>query len=507
MTEDEKAKRRRSVGRDSALTVLAGPLKFVVPTVAYVFLYPIMLSRTGMEVLGLWSIIGAIIAFIGVADIGFSQLLTREVGADAVKSDIERAHADYISAQRAYIFIFLALCAVFFFGRTHVLAFFGGVYPQGALTASIVVVFAGAVIQLIGKLDAAILSAYQDNYVIQIVTATVPLFTFSSAIIGALIYRPIEGLAIGTVISAIATVTVFRLRLRRHHAQWVLSRQPQTLGETASRLSGLMKRGWYLYGSSVGLLIRGPVFRFVIASALGLGAAALFDIAMRLTQTVRDLVASGFNVLYPSFSYFHRNRDKESIIELMKVSLMVLMTFGAVSLGVLTAVSGELLTLWLGESPAELVDATRILALWQVMTLANVPFWFLLHATHHEKVAAASVWAHTAAVILVLPLSEVFGFSLTGFIVYWTLTSIVTQCLIYFYVQSKLKLLWDVVLSPRVMALLGMVLVFFLWSLYLPAGSLVLTIVYAASGALVFFAGSAFVVGKPVYQFIRSTMA
>jgi len=508
MSDQEIAQRRKAVHRDSALTVLVGPLKFIVPTLSYVFIYPLMISRNGLDVVGVWSLLMATGTFIGVVDVGFSQLLARETGSDMGSSSIREAHADYTASVRVYIALLVLLTAVFLILKDSFLPLFGGVYPAGALTVSIVLVLAGAVIQLIGRLDSAILSAYQDNYIVQMVTAVAPVFTYSFALAGALLYRPIEGLAIGTVLSGLFTLIVLRFRLSSSHGQWKAAKAAQPLDETRRRLGALVRRGLYLYGSSVGLFIRGPVFRFVVAAALGLQATAVLDIAMRLTQAVRDIIASGFNVLYPSFSYLHRNSDRESIIELMQVSLMVLLPLGGAALGLLAAVADHVLSLWLGDYPAELQGATRVLALWQIITLANVPFWFLLQATHHEKAAAASVWVHTVFVFLAYPVHLASGLDITDLLVYWTVTSVLTQCLIYYHIQTKLGLLWEVILNARVAALLAMVSVFFSWSLLLPMGqSLGRSALFSGVGLLLFSITSALVVGKPVYNFIRSARA
>ena len=508
MSDQERAKGRKAVHRDSILTVLIGPLKFVVPTLSYMFLYPLMISRNGLDVVGVWSLLVAIGTFIGVVDIGFSQLLTREIGSDMNSASVREAHADYTASVRAYSLLLILLTALFLAFKDLLLPVLGAVYPPSALTVSILLILTGAVVQLVGRLDSAILSAYQDNRAVQIITAIAPLFTYGSALIGALLFRPIEGLAIGTLLSGLVTVVALRFRLSSRHSQWVLAKTPQTPGETRKRLTGLVRRGWYLYSSSVGLFIRGPVFRFVVAAALGLQATAVLDIAMRLTQTVRDIIASGFNVLYPSFSFLHRTGDREGIIELLQIALMVLLPLGAAALGLLAGAADHVLSLWLGHYPKDLAGATRVLSIWQILTLANVPFWFLLQATHHEKVAAASIWVHTMLVFLAYPAQRVFGLTIMGLLVYWTVTSVLTQCLIYFYIQTKLGLLWDVVLNTRVIALLAMACVFFLWSFSLPLGqTLSRSILFSGVGLLLFSIGSALTVGKPVYRFIRSARA
>ena len=498
--------KRKAVHRDSVLTVLVGPLKFVIPTLAYALLYPLMISKSGMQVVGVWSLLVAIGTFISVVDVGFSQLLTREIGSDLDIATIREAHADYTASVRAYCLLLVVLVVTWFLFRDWGLRLFGGVYPPWPLTVSVVLVVLGAVLQLVGRLESAILSAYQDNYVVQVVTGVSPIFTYSLALIGALLLRPIEGLALGTVVSGLVTIAALRIRLASRHHDWVSVSSPQSAAETKKRLSGLVRRGWYLYGSSVGLFVRGPVFRFVVAAALGLQATAVFDIALRLTQTVRDLIASGFNVLYPSFAFLHRNNDREGIIELMQVSLLVLLPLGAAALGVLAGSADQLLGLWLGNYPPDLPASTRILSLWQVLTLANVPFWFLLQASHHEKVAAVSVWVHTVAVLLAYPVQRMLHCGVVGLIVYWTLTAILTQGLIYFYVQTRLRLLWDVVLNARVLSLVAMAFVFFVWSFTVPVGQpRARAILFSATGFLLFLTAAFFAAAKPVYRFIRAS--
>jgi O-antigen/teichoic acid export membrane protein len=472
------------------------------------FLYPLMISRNGLDVVGVWSLLVAIGTFIGVVDIGFSQLLTREIGSDMNRASVRDARADYTASVRAYGVLLVFLTALFLVFKDLFLPVLGNVYPANALTVSIILILVGAIVQLVGRLDSAILSAYQDNHAVQLITAVAPIFTYASALTGALLFRPIEGLAIGTVLSALVTVMALRFRLSSRHSQWLFAKTPQTVSETRTRLTGLVHRGWYLYSSSVGLFVRGPAFRFVVAAALGLQATAVLDIAMRLTQTVRDIIASGFNVLYPSFSYLHRNGDRQGIVELMQVALMVLLPLGAAALGLLAGAADHVLSLWLGHYPKDLAGAIRVLSLWQILTLVNVPFWFLLQAAHHEKVAAASVWVHTIFVFIAYPVQRVFSLNIMDLLVYWTVTSVFTQCLIYFYIERKLGLLWEVVLNARVVALLAMAAVFFLWSFSLPLGqTLGHSVLFSGIGLLLFSVASAMTVGKPVYRFIRAARA
>lgn len=490
--------------RDNWLSVLIGPFKFVVPTLSYIVLYPLMISQTSIEVVGLWSLVAAIVSFVSVTDIGFSQLLTREAGLD-LSEHLGGVHADYLTAQRSYVLMLLVLVLAFLSISKYVLAPVVGIYSLPAMTFSIILILAGTMLQLAGKLDAAILSARHDNYIVQLVTAVAPVLTYSSAIIGTLLKRPIEGLAIGTALTGMATLAVYRFRLSQHHNEWSAAYKVLSLRDSVKRFCLLTRRGWHLYSCSVGMMVRGPIYRLVIVSTIGLQAVAVFDIAMRVTQTVREVIATGFSVLFPSFSFLCRNGERTRIIELIQISLMVLLSLGALSLGLLIGAIAPILSMWLGDYPSELVPSTRVLAVWQIITLTNVPFWYLLQATHNERIAAYSIWAHTTAIILVIPFSSMVDVGVVDLMVYWTVTSIFTQGLIYYHVQKKLNLLWESILNPRILTLLVLVVVYSALSYWISSSVADMQdlVEYFVFTTTTFIAVSALIVIGPLNRYIK----
>jgi O-antigen/teichoic acid export membrane protein len=456
---------RRDVLRDTGLTILTGPLRFAVPLAGYLVLYPLILSRSGMSVLGIWSLLASAVLWVGLADIGFSSLLAREAGRDRAAAELETVRADHLAAKRAYVVLFLPVVLLVYLLLAPLLAPWTSVYPPEALRASATLLLLGAVLQLTAKLDAAILCARQDNSFVQAVSIVAPIFLFGTAIVGAALSRPLEGLAAGTFLSGLVMRSAYSRRLARGHPEWRLARVEVAWLESLRGACTLARRGWHLYTASLGMLLREPSFRFVIAFSLGLPAAATYDIAMRVARSARDVLAAGFSVLYPSLSIFHRSDDRAHTIALVRLSLLVLLPSGAAVLGLVLGATHAVLALWLQDVPEQLVGATRILALWSMLTLANVPFWFLLQATHNERYASRSIWVHTACILLVAPLSQFVELELIPLLVYWTVTAAATQVLIYSSVQSRLSLFWPIVLTPRVVTALGSSFAFVLLAL------------------------------------------
>lgn len=440
--------------KDTLLTIVIGPIKFIVPTISFLLLYPIIMSRSSIAAVGIWSLFASIVTFVNVADIGFSQLLTREAGLD-LSLNADDVIKDYVAAKRAYYIILCLLSLTFIILKDYFLAIIGSSYPTDALIASVLMLLLGSIIQLMGKLDAAILSAWHENVTVQVATAISPVFMYTISLVGAWFRRPIEGMSLGTIVSGVVTLAILNARIHKVRPDWHRGRTKILLIDSLKRLPNLLHRGWYLYSSSIGLLIRGPIYRFIIASFLGLQTVATFDIAMRVTQMAREVVASGFSVLYPTFGYYYRSKDHVKIIYLIRISLFILLGGGTLLIGILVVGGEQILKLWLGLVPIGSLTSIRLLGFWQILTLLNVPFWYLLQAAHLEKVASFSIWAHTVLIIALIPLGRIIPVNLDFLLEYWILSSILTQFFIYYYAHTKLNAFGSVFRSTR----MGLVLV------------------------------------------------
>lgn len=450
----------RLVFRDVGLAAMLAPLRLVVPALGYVVLYPVILDRSGLRVLGLWSLLSTISVYMTLVDVGFSQLITREAGRDVGLAGRVQTGMDYLAARRAYLVVgagitCLASAAAVVIGVT---ASFS-VYPPAGIAVALPLMVATAAIVLTAMLDAAVLSGFSDNHFVQGVSAATPVITFATAIAGAFLRHPVEGFALGGLLAALSQLALFRYRLRRTHPRW---RQEVELpwGDTARRVIGLTRRGTFLYAVSAGFLAREPIFRVVVAGLTGLAGVGAYDIALRVTRTLREFTAAGFTALYPAFAYFHRIDAREQMARLLRIALLLLLGGGALTLGVVLAFPNTIFDLWLQDVPPGLVSAARLLAIWQLVTIANVPFWFLLQSTGHERVAAISLWLHTTAVLILLPLSRAFQVNLSELLVYWIVTGMLTQVMIYVFTQRRLGLLLPVVRNRRVLGLLALVTAF-----------------------------------------------
>lgn len=446
---------RTLIKRDIHFSALAGPVRFVVPVAGYAVLYPMMLSRFGAAVLGIWSLIMAIPYAMTFVDIGFSQLLVREM-ARADDDRLESTHKKYLCVIRFYLLMGVVATLVSVPLTLLLMLTHPDVYDPVRVTVAVALMTISVALQLVAKLDAAILTGRSQNYYVQIAMGGAPIVLFGAAIAGTLADYPIIGSASGFLLSQILLIALLRQRQSRSVSAWNPRQYSVGFLEGITIFRGLLREGLHLYSMSIGLLIREPILRFSIAGILGLQASAVFEIAMRVARLPRDVFAAGFTSLFASFSVLHKEKDFGQLVSISQRSLIMLFIGGGVPLGLVSACLPWMFEIWLGPVDEQMVPATRILIAWCFITLFNIPFWYLLLATHRESVAAVSVWTHVVFVGGLSLLSLIIPLDLNLVLVYWTVTSLATQAVIYWAVHAQLRLLVPILRSFPV--LIGIIL-------------------------------------------------
>ncbi|MEX2621052.1 MAG: hypothetical protein WD250_12640 [Egibacteraceae bacterium] len=436
--------------RDIGKSVLLGPLRLAVPSLGYLALYPLLLRRYGVEVVGLWGLISALSTVIAVADIGFSQLLRREVNPRTDHSTLRERRADHSCAQGLYLLLLAAGFVVLLLSSPAISDAVKGVYPAPALVGALLVLMAASALQLILQLDDAVLSGLQDAAFTHGVRALTPILMVAGALGGALTGVPIEGLSAGTFVANAVGLALLRRRLHRHHPQWAAAETALSRGEWVRQTARTARRGWHFYSIAIGSLVREPLARVIVAFMLGLPGVAVWDVAMRVTRVARDLITAGLTVLYPSLASLSQARDRAEMVRLMQLTLILVAIVGGSSLGLLIGTAGLAIPLLFPTLGQGAPTTTQVLAIWNLITLLNVPFWYALQATGFERHAAWSVWAHTASLGLLVILAAPFSFTVVSVALYWTVSAVVTQVLIFGQVHRQLGLFWPVLRAASV---------------------------------------------------------
>jgi len=433
--------------RDACVAALLGPARLLVTTLGTLALYRVVMARAGLEMVGLWTVLNLTMAFVSLADLGFSQVLVREAhGADG-PGGAPDALADKRAVERFYR-CFLAVVAA---PAALAAAWLWPDPPcdRARLSLALLLAVWAGTVQMLSGLEAAVLAAVRENARIQAVNAGAQLLFLVVSLGGCLLGGALEGLALGNLASALAAFWWLR-RVRARCCPAATTPEPQALRGALKRVAGMVKRGRYFYALSLGACLREPLFRVAIASFLGVKALGVYAIAFRAGVATRDLVAGGFDMLYPAMSALRQGGTRRDVRDLHAASILVLASLGCAALGCLYGLAGPLLSLVLGELPDGLVNATRILAIWNLITLFNVPFCHLLKANGLEKAAAASLWMHTTAVLILWPVQASLHLDLESLLWYWTTSSLAAQAPIYIVAQRRLDLFWSILKIPAV---------------------------------------------------------
>ena len=362
------SKFNRDVHKDIRLSALFGPLKFVIPVIGYVLLYPIIIERYGYDVLGLWSLLSAIPYALSTLDVGFSQHIAREANRGANRPKLLELYHHYVIARKFYLYVFLFLSTVFLLFAVFY-SFSELPYSKSGFTVAMILMMLAVFLELLSKLEASVLQAGNDTYYTQIVNGASPAILFLFAFIGAWNGYPLELLSLGYLLSFLTALVVFRRRVSARQSHWV---EAASFGERRFDLRELMvllKSGVFLYGTSIGMLIRDPILRVTVATVLGLEAAAVYEIAMRVGRTARELVATGFLSLYPSFALLLKKRQTKTIELIAQRSLVLLLIAGWGGLSTVAVLSPWIYEIWLGSFTADTTSFLRI-------TLTNRPKYF-----------------------------------------------------------------------------------------------------------------------------------
>lgn len=413
--------------------------------VGYAVLYPTILRVSGAQVLGLWAVLAAVLAYLNLADLGFSQVIVRTI--TSRPSDYSDVRSELLAIRRFYSLVIASLVIVTPFLRNQIAAVLGGtLYAADRVTASLAIVAVAGGIMQWNKAQEAVLGAFQDNTFASAIYGTTPVLLFSVAIVGASAGAPLEGLALGNLCCVASRTILLGERLRRRHGVRLPARTERWV-DSVSTIRSIAERGRGLYGASIGLFLREPTLRLCIASVAGLTAVAAYDIAQRVTNVVRTAVSGGVAALFPAMSLLYAKRQWAAVRAALETATVALFGFGVVALGALLTIATPLFDTWLGSVPDGLVEATVLLALWHAVTLGASAFWYLLLATGRERFAAQAVWFQMVAVICMWVIGLQATMTLDAVLYVWLASSIVVQGLILFAAERELGMVGPVLRS------------------------------------------------------------
>ena len=439
--------------RDLLLSYVGGPMRIVLPTAVLFVLYPWVLREHGLAVIGVWGLLSTFVSYGGLLDAGVSPLLVRELarGPDDVAVDRLarwRATASYVYAACAAVFALVALSVIMVLGAPRETG-----YSRAGLAITVVALAAGLVVHLLARLDLCLFRAQGRTYAEQWALSLSSAGGYAIGAGGLLVARPLEGLAVGFLVGSSGLLVWTRFAARRAFPALYSRYHIRRFAISSADVRSLWTHSRHLASLTAVFAVREPLFRLLLASAAGVSAVAVYELASRVPMLIREIGASGGQSLLGPLSRL--GPAHEHTTELVRNSLTISLFLGGTGLAFFAVARVAVLEFWLGSITTELATAALIMAGWWALTLINVPFFWLLQALGREKDVARAVWLHVIGLVAATPLLLWSDASTLAWMLAYALSGLTTQIYLYGVVERTTGLTRRVVLDTRFLLAIG----------------------------------------------------
>ncbi|MFW6154474.1 MAG: lipopolysaccharide biosynthesis protein, partial [Planctomycetota bacterium] len=371
----------------NALSSWAG---FAVMVVTGFLLTPFVIAHLGKNGYGIWSVVGSIIGYYGLLDLGVSSAVRRYVARYAARDDHDALNETIATAMTLFMAAGVVILAVSVFASGPLARFFR-VGPGMVDDFRRVMILLGlaATVNLIGQVHRATIAAHElfvpRNVVMIAITVLRALLTVATLRAG----WGLGGVALSHL-SADGAGFVLHLALIRRLTPYV------KLWPRCVRWPRL----WELlgYGLTMTVIVAAGTLQIqaasiIVARFISLEAVAVYAVAALLARYFANLIHAGMGVLHPRFAGLDGLDDLGRLRSLMVKGLWV-STMLSCAVGLSLLVLGpRFLDLWVGVrfTPEELHTASTVLILLtvsSVLILAQVPGDSVLYAMNRHRVFA-----------------------------------------------------------------------------------------------------------------------
>lgn len=355
--------------------IFSGSLAAAGSIITSVIAYPVYLHYLGAELYGLWAILGVIIYFGSVGNLGIDEALIKYISEQYEKERVEEVISYISTGLNLLIINGIILCTVcsllgnFFAGilnlkSADIVRFHALFRYIVVLSVFILIVnYINAILKGLGRFD-------QASYIL--------LFgRFFGLIIAVLFfingYR-IWGIYMGQFLSflSIFMLSSFFIykRIGFYYRPFVFKKD---------YIVKLLKFGGTMTVSKILSIMLEPFIKVVIARYIGLAEVAYFEVANKIVLQIRSLFERGISALMPEVSRLAVvvNETKANITRIMK-KINTMNSLVSTLVFLFLIVFGEpLLKLWLAdEFNTVIVFALRIILLGYLVNLFSVPSYY-----------------------------------------------------------------------------------------------------------------------------------
>lgn len=456
----------------SGIFNLAG---FVASAVYMIILVPMALHALGSEEYGLWTAVVALTGYIGLADLGLSTSFVTFIARFLTERDMERAGRVIHLGLVFYLLVTVLMLALAIAASG---AFFGALgIPAGLLpVAHTSLLLAAAVfgITSVAGVYGTILGAIQRVDLVNILTIV------SSAVKLAVMWVVLEngggipGLLLVEAGVTLLHVPVLLVIIRREIPGFPLFRWSYD----HALMKQLFRYGIQLQVSRLADVVQAQWDKLVLTRALGLPAAAAYDIGARPAGRIRSLPITLIAALVPAISSLQAQDREERIASALMRGTRYLALIAAPLFGGAAVFAGSLLDVWLGPGYTTAAWTLRLLSIGFFVNVV-VGALSLVSQGRAEPEYQMRTTLVQVALNLVLSVVLVSAFGFYGAVA-GTVTATIVGGILFFHVYGRrlmpaplrtlVQLTWRPVLAVIPSGILGLAAAEAVLLLPLPAG-------------------------------------
>ncbi len=398
---------RPARGRRTLKNALANGTSRVVSVVASFLLTPVILHAVGTDAFGLWVLVGSVVAYGSLLDLGIGGALTKYVAEHQATGDVRSTRSVIAAGLRLYVGLG-AIAALLGLGLAAVAPTLFRVPDTlagtaGEITALMAVGLGVAIPCTTATAVLRGLHRYDLAAAIAVVGTVASVATTLGAL--ALGWGVLGIVALGIPIP-IATQLLAIAAIRRI--------EPALLDRGGERAPGATRRivafSWPLFLLDIAGRLQTKTDEIVVGVALALGSVTPYALGRKLS-TIPRLIAEQFTMLLlPLASELHARDEHERLRSLYLVGVRTSLAIALPLTTALIVLAGPILDAWVGPDYEGGAAVVVILAIASVVDLSLWPAGFVLQGiARHRWLAPIALGSGVANLILSLALARPLG--------------------------------------------------------------------------------------------------
>lgn len=155
-----------------------------------------------------------------------------------------------------------------------------------------------------------------------------------------------------------------------------------------NRVSELSKMGGWILVNQVGFLLFLKVDLYIINKFLGTLQAGEYSILIQWNNLLRTMASVFSGILTPVIMIYYARNEIDKLIDMLKKGVKFMGLFMVIPIGIVSALSGDILTVWMGEEFRYLENLMMLSLFPLVINLSILPLFAVNSAYNRVKIPA-----------------------------------------------------------------------------------------------------------------------